>query len=180
MTPVVLTSPGPDDEDDFLAAMQASRSLHRPWLYPPLTPEAYREYLTRLDARKVGFLARRREDGAIVGWLNLSEIVRGGFQSAFLGYGGVAGLSGQGYMTEALELVLREAFGPLKLHRVEVNVQPENAGSIALAKRHGFELEGFSPRYLKIGGRWRDHERWALTVEDWQERPRSLRGARFR
>ena len=91
--------------------MTASRRLHRPWLYPPLTPEAYRAYLARLDARKFGFLARRTEDGQIVGWLNVSEIVRGGFQNAFVGYGGIAGFSGQGYMTEALELVLGEAFG---------------------------------------------------------------------
>ena len=61
--------------------MAASRKLHRPWLYPPLTSEAYRAYLDRLDARKVGFLARRSEDGAIVGWLNVSEIVRLGFQT---------------------------------------------------------------------------------------------------
>ena len=62
-------------------------------------------------------------------------------------------------MTEALTLVLREAFGTQKLHRLEANIQPGNAPSIALVKRLGFELEGMSPRYLKIGGRWRDHER---------------------
>jgi len=168
MARVELTTPGPADQADFLAAMRASRDLHRPWLYPPLTPEAYRAYLARLDSRKVGFLARRREDGAIVGWLNLSEIVRFGFQNAYIGYSGVAGFSGQGYMTEALDLVLREAFGKLGLHRVEANIQPGNATSIALAKRAGFVYEGISERYLKIGGRWRDHERWALRSEAWR------------
>ena len=152
--------------------MAASRKLHRPWLYPPLTSEAYRAYLARLDARKVGFLARRREDGAIVGWLNVSEIVRLGFQNGYLGYGGIAGFAGQGYMTEALQLVLREAFGTLGLHRLEANIQPGNAASIALARRAGFVYEGFSARYLKIGGRWRDHERWALRAEAWRARGR--------
>ena len=69
--------------------MRASRATHRPWLYPPLTPDAYQAYLDRLDGQhKHGFLACRRTDGAIVGWLNISEIVRGALQSAFVGYGG--------------------------------------------------------------------------------------------
>ena len=70
-------------------------------------------------------------------------------------------------MSEALQLVLREAFETLGLHRVEANIQPGNRGSIALARRAGFKLEGFSPGYLKIAGEWRDHERWALRAETW-------------
>src|SRR4051794_9151433 len=113
---IELTRPALADEDDFLAAMRASRSLHRPWLYPPLDREAYVDYLARLaDGSKVGYLARRTEDAAIVGWLNVSEIVHGSFQSAYLGYGGVAAFAGRGYMTEALNLVLRDAFGRLGL-----------------------------------------------------------------
>ncbi len=73
-------------------------------------------------------------------------------------------------MTEALQLMLQYAFGDLKLHRLEANIQPGNTASIALVKRAGFVLEGFSRRYLKIGGRWRDHERWALIAEDWKTR----------
>ncbi len=145
--------------------MRASKRAHRPWLYPPLDSEAYHAYLARLDDRKFGYLACRRDDDEIVGWLNVSEIVRGALQSAFLGYGGVAAHAGQGYMTEALRLVVREAFGPLGLHRLEANIQPGNQASIALARRCGFEHEGFSPRYLKVGGRWCDHERWAIRAD---------------
>jgi ribosomal-protein-alanine N-acetyltransferase len=54
----------------------------------------------------------------------------------------------------------------MSLHRVEANIQPNNAASIALVKRCGFRLEGFSPRYLKIAGEWRDHERWALLADE--------------
>src|SRR3954453_14595118 len=168
---VVLRTPTVADQDEFVAAMRASRSLHRPWVYMPETPDRYTASLARVrDPRYAPYFACRIEDGAIVGFLNLSEIVRGAFKNAFLGYGGVAGYAGQGYMREAMELVLREAFIELGLHRVEANIQPGNERSIALAERAGFELEGFSPRYLKIGGRWRDHERWALLAEEWRQR----------
>jgi ribosomal-protein-alanine N-acetyltransferase len=81
--------------------------------------------------------------------------------------------SAQRYMTEALQLVLRYAFVSLKLHRLEANIQPENVASLALVKRAGFVREGYSRRYLKICGRWRDHERWAILVEDWRKQSRT-------
>jgi ribosomal-protein-alanine N-acetyltransferase len=170
MTRVVLRTPTLDDQDEFIACMRASRSLLRPWITNmPETPERYADYVARADdPRAAPFFACRKKDAAIVGFLNISEIVRGPFKSAFLGYGAVAGFAGQGYMTEALRLVLREAFTRIGLHRLEANIQPGNMASIALAKRCGFELEGFSPRYLKVGGRWRDHERWAIRVETWR------------
>jgi ribosomal-protein-alanine N-acetyltransferase len=171
MARVVLRTPTLADQDEFIARMRASRALHRPWIAMPETPERYVQYVARVeDPRSALFFACRVEDGAIVGFLNISEIVRGSLKGAFLGYGGVAEFTGQGYMTEAMHLVLREAFTRLGLHRLEANIQPGNAASIALAKRCGFELEGFSPRYLKIGGRWRDHERWAIREETWRRR----------
>ena len=169
MARVVVRTPTIDDQDEFIARMRASRALHRPWISMPETPEKYEAYVARTeDPRAAMFIGCRREDGAIVGFLNISEIVRGPFKSAFLGYGGVAGFERQGYMTEALKLLLREAFTNLGLHRLEANIQPGNVASIALAKRVGFEHEGFSPRYLKVGGRWRDHERWAIRSETWR------------
>jgi ribosomal-protein-alanine N-acetyltransferase len=147
---------------------------HRPWAHPPLDPAGYAELLAR-DARDdtEALLARRAEDDAIVGVFVLSQIFRRGFQSAYLGYYGSAEHAGRGYMTEAFELVLAHAFGPLSLHRVEVNIQPENEASLALARRVGFRREGFSPRYLKIAGRWRDHERWAMLADEFEELMRS-------
>jgi ribosomal-protein-alanine N-acetyltransferase len=166
---VLLRAPTAADEAAFIACMRASQAVHRPYLYPPLTPADYADYLERIaDARKEGFLACRRSDGAIVGWLNVSEIIHGALQSAFVGYGGVAEFAGQGYMTEAVGLVLGEAFTRLGLHRLEANIQPGNTASIALARRCGFEHEGFSPLYLKVGGQWRDHERWAIRTDMWR------------
>jgi len=166
--PVFLRTPTSDDEDDFLEFVRQSRTFHRPWVYPPATRTRFLSYLER--GRKDdyrSFLVRRAEDDALVGVFNLSQIFRGGFQNAYLGYYGNARLGRNGYMTAAMRLLLRYAFRTLKLHRLEANIQPGNRASLALVRRCGFRREGFSPRYLKIGGRWRDHERWAITREDW-------------
>jgi ribosomal-protein-alanine N-acetyltransferase len=88
--------------------------------------------------------------------------VLGGFQSAYLGYYAFEPFAGRGLMRMGFELVLTTAFRKLKLHRLEANIQPQNKASIALVRSCGFSREGYSPRYLKIGGRWRDHERWAI------------------
>ena len=166
---VVVRAPTAGDAEAFAAAMRASRGLHRPWIAMPETPAAYATYLARAQQGEFApYLACRAGDGAIVGFANLAQIIRGPLQQAFLSYGGVAAHAGRGYMTEAVQLVLREAFVTLKLHRLEANIQPGNEPSRALAQRCGFELEGFSPRYLKVGGRWRDHERWALHAEAWR------------
>ena len=167
---VVLREPTPDDEDEWIRRMRASRRLHRPWIQMPVTPDGYRAYVARQigDASRAQRIACRIEDGAIVGFFNVSEIIRGKLSSAFLGYGGVAEFAGLGYMTEGMRLVLREAFTALGLHRLEANIQPGNQASKALAERCGFVYEGFSERYLKVGGRWRDHERWAIRAEQWR------------
>jgi ribosomal-protein-alanine N-acetyltransferase len=166
---VALRPLGPDDQDEFIAGMRASRRLHGRWLSPPTTPEEFGEWLRRTrEDSLVSILPRRREDGAIVGYFNISQIIRGHLQSAFLGYGAVAAHAERGYMTEGLELVLEHAFTDLSLHRLEANIQPGNDASIALARRCGFVKEGFSERYLKINGRWRDHERWAIRSEQWR------------
>jgi [ribosomal protein S5]-alanine N-acetyltransferase len=98
--------------------------------------------------------------------VNLMEIVHGIFQSAYLGYYGMAWCAGSGLMTEAVRLGVVHGFGVLGLHRLEANIQPDNARSLALVRRLGFRCEGFSPRYLCIGGVWRDHERWALLADE--------------
>ena len=165
---VALRPPTQEDREAFIAAMIDSAELHRPWVTPPVTAPEFDAWLTR--SRRADFdanLAVRPEDDEIVGYFNISQIIRGPLQSAFLGYGGVARWSGAGYMTAALRLVLERAFTDLALHRLEANVQPGNTPSIALVERCGFVREGFSERYLKIGGRWRDHVRFAIRAEQW-------------
>jgi ribosomal-protein-alanine N-acetyltransferase len=166
---VYVREPTRRDQAEIIARNTASRALHRGWVIPPTDTLTFAEWMGRCRLPNVQcFLVCRLEDGAIAGVFTLSQIVRRLFQSAYLGYYSEQPFAGQGYMTEGMQLVLRHTFIAMKLHRVEANVQPENPASIALVKRAGFRLEGFSPRYLKISGRWRDHQRWAITIDDWR------------
>ncbi|GGV75325.1 acetyltransferase [Streptomyces griseoloalbus] len=156
------------DGAEFTARARESKDLHHPWLFPPDSAGAYAAYAERLieDPTKAGFLVCEKEaDGALAGFININNIVEGGFQCGALGYGAFAHAAGRGLMREGLHLVVCHAFGPMRLHRLEINVQPANAASIALARACGFRLEGFSPKMLFIDGAWRDHQRWAITRE---------------
>lgn len=172
---VFLRSPNTSDQTEFLALNLASKRFHRGLVSPPTTPEQFADLLLRASEEdSVCLLVRLVANRAIIGAVNLSQVFRGGFQNAYLGYFVGERYAGLGYMGEAMRLVLRYAFEHLKLHRLEANIQPVNVASIALVKRAGFVLEGYSRRYLKICGRWRDHERWAILVEDWKNQRRHL------
>ena len=163
---VFLCAPSARHRDEFLALMKESRAALHPWVAPPASRAQFSAYLRRARRRtERAFLVCRREDRAIAGVINVSQIFYGNFRSAYLGYYAGAPFMGEGYMREGLLLVLRHAFDTLGLHRLEANIQPANRASIRLVKRIGFRREGLSPRYLKILGRWRDHERWAITAE---------------
>ena len=156
------------DREEFLALARESRELHRPWTYPPERADQFDDLFAR--SRRDDFVCLvaclTGNDREIVGVFTISQIVRGAFQSAYLGYYANARHAGRGLMREAMEQLLDHSFGPLALHRLEANIQPGNQPSIALARGSGFRLEGFSPRYLLIGGQWRDHERYAITVDE--------------
>jgi [ribosomal protein S5]-alanine N-acetyltransferase len=158
-----------DHEGAFLAAVRRSTALHHPWVSAPRTPARFRRYISQHTGdRHLSYFAFSQA-GELVGVVNVSEIVRGVFHSAFLGYCAFVPHQRHGYMTAALKRVVTECFGKHGLHRLEANIQPENRRSVQLVKRLGFRKEGYSERYLKIGGRWRDHERWAITRERWKE-----------
>jgi [ribosomal protein S5]-alanine N-acetyltransferase len=151
------------DEREFVAAARASRRLHHPWVKVPSDAKAFRGCVSRMQGpQNYGFLLRERSFDALVGAVEISNVVRGIFRSGYLGYYVFIGFERQGLMREGLLCVIRHAFKSLELHRLEANIQPANVASIALVRSCGFQKEGLSPRYLKIGGRWRDHERWAI------------------
>jgi ribosomal-protein-alanine N-acetyltransferase len=169
---VSIRPPTAGDCPAFIAAVRRSRALHRSWINPKAaTRKVFDSYLARYSSGlHHGFLVIHRETGGLVGVINLNDVIRGGFQSASLGYYAFSPYAGKGLMREGMWLVLKHAFQKLKLHRVEANIQPNNRASIALVKKCGFVREGFSPRYVKVCGRWRDHERWAMLSEDFPKR----------
>lgn len=166
MSEIFIREPKRDDKNDFVAAMQRSQALHHPWVKAPLTRQEFDEYFQRYQqANQKSFLVCQSNN--IVGVFNISEIVRGLFQNAYLGFYVVADYASKGYMSAGLKLVLEKVFNELALHRIEANIQPENTRSIQLVKNNSFRYEGFSPHYLKINDEWRGHEHWAMTLEDY-------------
>ena len=148
-----LRLPHEDDRDEFRTRMRDSEELHDPWLEPG-DPDTW---FTRLLSRNEGtadrsLFVRRAYDDAVVGVFNLSQIFYGPLRSAYLSYYAFVPFARKGYMREGLDAVLTHVF------------VDGNAPSIALARGAGFRLEGFSPRYLRIRGVWRDHDRWAITA----------------
>ena len=174
----ILEKPSGRRQKEFIAAAVHSRELHGDWVSPPRTAAAFERYLTRFkrpDCVAFWVVTSAKE---LAGVINISEIVRGSFRSGYLGYYAFAPHNGLGYMTRGLRAVLHHAFGRLRLHRLEANIQPGNQASRRLVQRLGFRNEGFSPQYLKIAGQWRDHERWAVTAEEWSSSASRMGGAR--
>lgn len=147
----------------FIEAASRSKSLHKPYIAAPDTEAKFHAYLEKMVAPVYyPFLVIRRDTDALAGVVNVSNVIHGMFHNGYLGYYAFAGHERQGLMKRGLEAVVKHAFKSIKLHRLEANIQPGNNASIALAAACGFQKEGFSPRYLKVRGRWRDHERWAI------------------
>lgn len=165
---VFIRKPILDDCQELLCLHQRSQEFHFPWVCLPLNEQECRAYINRCQNEDFeGLLICHSDKNKIVGVVNLSQIFYRAFQNAYLGYYVDVDFAGQGLMLEGIGLAIERAFSTLSLHRIEANIQPENKASINLVKRLGFTKEGFSRRYLKIDGEWRDHQRWALTVEDW-------------
>ena len=151
------------DLDEIRTLYERSRFFHLPWAHPP---KDYGSYLSDNGRYFLCF----ETSGEIVGSFQISGIVRGYFQSAYLGYEVFTPYDRKGYMRIGLGLVIQEAFGSLNLHRLEANIQPGNIPSTRLVSGAGFVKEGYSKNYLNVGGKgWQDHERWALLNENWTE-----------
>jgi len=165
---IFLEPPSARHAEELIAAVRRSRSLHGRWTNAPSTREQYRDFLRR--SRTATRISRfvRTSDGDLAGVVNISEIVLGYFCSAYLSYYAFVPHQRHGYMSAGVSAMIQLAFRDYGLHRLEANIQPENEPSLALVRGLGFELEGYSPRYLKIAGRWRDHERWAIRSENWR------------
>lgn len=93
----------------------------------------------------------------LIGQINLSGIIYGALRGGHIGYWIDQNYANRGYMTAAVNMVTDFAFSELELHRIEINIRPENEPSIRVAKKCGYLFEGLRPNYLHIDGAWRDH-----------------------
>lgn len=166
----------PCDEEAFIELRRSSGSFLTSW--EPIREsggggltsemELFRRMI-EFDDSHVPLLVELQEEPVILGVININQIARGAFQNCALGWWIGRPHARKGYMKEAVALVLDHIFVDLELHRVEANIQADNLASKALARGVGMRKEGFSERFLKIAGRWCDHERWAITIETWPE-----------
>ncbi|GEC90107.1 GNAT family N-acetyltransferase [Brevibacillus brevis] len=110
-----------------------------------------------------------RESGKMIGRVALSNVARGAWQNATIGYFMDQACNGKGYTTSAVNLALRFALTDARLHRVQAAVMPRNQASIRVLEKNRFRQEGLSLRYLQINGVWEDHLIFALTAEEWSQ-----------
>ena len=170
---LVLQAAAPGQAHAVCDYLRRNRAHFAPW--DPPTPEA--AFAESFQAGRLAQAAQAFADGSgyrywlalqedparIVGSVHFSQVARGAFHSAMLGYGLDAGCQGRGLMTEALHAAIGEMFSHrVNLHRIQANHRPENRRSAATLARLGFQVEGLARRYLYIDGAWRDHVLTAL------------------
>ncbi|HRV81598.1 MAG: GNAT family N-acetyltransferase [Planctomycetes bacterium] len=171
---------GPSDAADMLDYYRRNREHLEAWepqrhsdFYTLAWWTQYLELSVQESVRglthRLAIATRDASGPPVIGVLNVSNIVRGVFQGAHIGYSIDRDQQGKGYMTEALMGVQRFAFGELGLHRLMANYIPTNLASARALEKAGFEKEGFARQYLLIGGQWRDH---VLTARIREEDPR--------
>lgn len=174
-------------ENDFEGWIEV-RTRCREWLihWEPrvagttLPPEDRRNFVARCSLRErerqlgTGYGFGIFIAGRFAGELTLSSIQRGPFQTAYVGYWIDEAQAGHGYVPEAVVACLRFAFAELHLHRVEISIIPRNRASRRVVEKLGIRFEGIAERMLSIDGVWEDHARYAITLEEWDERGSEL------
>jgi ribosomal-protein-alanine N-acetyltransferase len=149
----------PTAESFYTLEAQAQRVQHG--LESFRMDTSYRYWI--IDATRAGGARLPACDVEVIGSIHFSQIARGAFQNAMLGYGLDERYTGQGFMTEALQAAVAEMFSPrVNLHRIQAAYRPENRRSAAVLERLGFRVEGLALDYLYIDGAWRDHRIAAL------------------
>lgn len=164
------------EADAAFAAELSAYYLRNRSFFAPFEPLREDDYYTEAYQRKelladqarwqkgegFRFYIFHREDDRLIGIVGLNNIIRGCFQSCFIGYKLDEQYINRGYMTQAVNAVVQFGFNELKLHRIEGSVLPENARSLRVLEKCGFVREGYSPKYLRINGEWRGHVHMVL------------------
>jgi [ribosomal protein S5]-alanine N-acetyltransferase len=183
-----LSQTRPADAEAFAELFSTSFHDHlEPWS-PPTAPEAYgersrrhaRDYIeVALDKWETGsdyrfFIRATDADNAIVGQVGLTNLVRGAFQSCFIGYWIGKQYINKGYATEAVVLALEFGFEHLHLHRASLWIGTSNVMSLRVVEKLGLRFEGTAERALYLGDKWQDTHVFAITVEEWEARKADL------
>jgi [ribosomal protein S5]-alanine N-acetyltransferase len=168
---VTLRLPINGDFAEWAALRLESRAFLEPW-EPRWAPDelqrsGWRQRLRRYhqdwaQGTALAFLIFENRNGRLIGGITLGNIRHGVSQSAHIGYWMGERYAGQGFMVDAVGLVAQHAFEVLKLHRIEAACIPDNARSIRVLEKAGFQREGLLRSYLKINGIWADHLLFAL------------------
>ena len=178
---LTLRSPIEGDAKALMEYYARNKNFFKPWVpfFPPnffsvefqkLKIESDRQLLKKgVKISSLLFLKGNHQQSNIIGDISCSNIVRGVFQSGHLGYKMDKDHCRKGLMTEALSRFITYLFEVEKLHRLEANVIPENTASTKLLLKLGFMLEGHSKEYLKIDGKWSDHNRYALINQNFPD-----------
>lgn len=171
--PILLRPLRPEDSEEYIALRARNRHWLGPWdATSPVPVTGSRTFDDVVDFYQDEALGGRmlpfviETEGALVGQLNVSNIVLGSFRSCTVGYWVAQSVAGKGIVPTGLALACDHVFTVLGLHRVEINIRPENAASLAVVRKLGFRDEGLRSRMLHIDGDWRDHRSFALTTED--------------
>jgi ribosomal-protein-alanine N-acetyltransferase len=183
---LVLRPPRTADVPAIRAALRRNAAHLRPWSISPAPGEdpssltsVSRAVLRHRAEWKSGqsyvfLIAARDDDRTVIGRIALGGLLRGAFQNAYLGYWIDVDHERRGLMTEAVRATTSFAFASAELHRVQAAVMPTNAGSQRVLQKAGYRREGMATRYLCIAGAWEDHILFAVTAEEWADRPPQL------
>lgn len=175
---LILRTGWSEDLKEIVAYFQRNQDFLAP--FEPIQPAAFFTKPAQKELMKNDFLEWREgralrlwlfeksQPKKVIGSIRFSSVVRGAFQSCFLGYRLDQDFERQGLMTEGLTAAIPLAFQQLRLHRVEANVMPKNPASRRVLEKLGFREEGLAKRYLRIHGEWEDHIHYAMTIEEWE------------
>lgn len=161
-----------EDRTAYERIRRENRDWVRPW--EAVTPDDGREPSFPRLRRLLDRQAREGTllpfaivaDDVLVGQIHLFEVAWGSRRSGSVGYWLAQSATGQGIATWAVAMVMDYALGQAGLHRLEVNIRPDNTRSLAVVERLGLTCEGTRRSYMWVDGAWRDHRSFVLLRED--------------